>query len=274
MQDFATHLRDKLDHLPSAPGVYIFHGREGDLPVYIGKSINIRSRVLSHLRTEDEATMLRQTQRISFERTAGEVGALLLESHLIKTQHPLFNQRLRRTRQLCSWHVTSTVPELVYARDVNFAQQGQLFGLFTSRRSAEERLMGLADEQGLCYGVLGLEKLSQGKPCFRAQLRQCAGACCGRESLQDHHTRLLAALADLQVITWPHAGAVALHEQHEDMQAYHVVRNWCHLGTVDDLTQAKALDQVNAGFDADAYKILVKPLLEAQHNGQTTLIAL
>lgn len=38
-----------MDDLPNSPGVYIFHGQEGDFPVYIGKSINLRSRVLSHL---------------------------------------------------------------------------------------------------------------------------------------------------------------------------------------------------------------------------------
>jgi excinuclease Cho len=66
--------------LPSGPGVYIFHGQEGALPLYIGKSVNLRSRVLSHLRNPDEANLLRQTRRISHIRTAGEIGALLLEA--------------------------------------------------------------------------------------------------------------------------------------------------------------------------------------------------
>ena len=38
-----------IEGLPRGPGVYIFHG-EGALPLYIGKSIDIRARVLSHLR--------------------------------------------------------------------------------------------------------------------------------------------------------------------------------------------------------------------------------
>ena len=90
-----------LEALPRTPGVYIFQG-EGTLPLYIGKSINIRSRVLSHLRTPEEARMLAQTRRIDFVETAGEIGALLLESQMIKAQSPLFNQRLRRVRSLCS----------------------------------------------------------------------------------------------------------------------------------------------------------------------------
>ena len=86
--------------LPRAPGVYVFHG-DGKLPLYIGKSVDIRSRVQSHLRNPDEARMMAQTRRIEAIETAGEIGALLLESHLIKTQSPLFNQRLRRIKKLC-----------------------------------------------------------------------------------------------------------------------------------------------------------------------------
>lgn len=44
----------------SCTGVYQFHGESETLPLYIGKSVNIRSRVLSHLRTADEASMLRR----------------------------------------------------------------------------------------------------------------------------------------------------------------------------------------------------------------------
>jgi excinuclease Cho len=69
--------------LPNGSGVYIFKG-QGTLPLYIGKSFNIRSRVLSHLRTPDEASMIAQTRRINFIETAGELGALLLESRMIK----------------------------------------------------------------------------------------------------------------------------------------------------------------------------------------------
>jgi excinuclease Cho len=46
--------------------------------------------------------MLRQSRRITWQRTAGELGALLLEAQLIKESQPLFNKRLRRNKQLCS----------------------------------------------------------------------------------------------------------------------------------------------------------------------------
>ena len=48
--EYPEHLRPWLEELPKQPGVYIFHGESDTLPLYIGKSVNIRSRVLSHLR--------------------------------------------------------------------------------------------------------------------------------------------------------------------------------------------------------------------------------
>lgn len=101
--EYPEHLRPWLEALPKLPGVYQFHGDSDTMPLYIGKSVNLRSRVLSHLRTPEEAAMLRQSRRITWQRTAGELGALLLEARLIKEQQPLFNKRLRRNKQLCAW---------------------------------------------------------------------------------------------------------------------------------------------------------------------------
>jgi excinuclease Cho len=100
--EYPEHLRPWVEALPNLPGVYLFHGESDTLPLYIGKSVNLRSRVLSHLRTPEEAAMLRQARSISWQRTAGELGALLLEAQLIKERQPLFNKRLRRNKQLCS----------------------------------------------------------------------------------------------------------------------------------------------------------------------------
>ena len=36
-----------LDDIPDSPGVYLFYG-QNELPLYIGKSVALRSRVLSH----------------------------------------------------------------------------------------------------------------------------------------------------------------------------------------------------------------------------------
>jgi excinuclease Cho len=259
--EYPQHLRAAIEDAPTGAGVYVFHGQEGDLPLYIGKSVNIRARLLSHLRTQDEARMLRQTQRISHIRTAGEIGALLLEAQMIKAQHPLFNQKLRRNQQLCSLQMTNDAPEVVYAKDIDFSSAPDLFGLFASRHAALDALRALADQNKLCYAPLGLEKLRPGKACFRAAIRQCAGVCRGDETPQAHRERLFTSLLGLRVECWPYGGAIGLVERDEDLMQIHVVNHWCYLGSAATLREAQQLSTVAAGFDADGYKILCRPVL-------------
>ena len=77
---YPHHLRAAVENAPTSAGIYVFHGERDDLPLYIGKSVNIRARLLSHLRTPAEARLLRQTRRITYTCTAGEIGAVLLEA--------------------------------------------------------------------------------------------------------------------------------------------------------------------------------------------------
>jgi excinuclease Cho len=259
--DYPQHLRAAMDDAPTGAGVYVFHGQEGDLPLYIGKSVNIRSRLLSHLRTQDEARMLRQTQRISYIRTAGEIGALLLEAQMIKAQHPLFNQKLRRNKQLCSLQMTAGTPEVVYSKDIDFASAPDLYGLFASRHAALDALRAVADQNKLCYAPLGLEKLPPGKACFRAAIRQCAGVCRGDETLEAHRERLFSSLMGLRVECWPHEGAIGLVERDAEFTQIHVVNHWCYLGSAATPEEARGLSAMAAGFDADGYKILCRPVL-------------
>jgi excinuclease Cho len=259
--EYPSHLREAIEDLPNTPGVYVFHGEEGDLPLYIGKSINLRHRVMSHLRTVEEARMLRQTRRISCIQTVGEIGALLLEARMIKTQHPLFNQKLRRSRQLCSLRLVDTQPEVVYSKDVNFATEPNLYGLFGSRNAALEGLRSLADQHKLCYSALGLEKNKVGRACFRAMIQQCAGVCHGQESRMSHSSRLLSGLEGLRIACWPYPGAIALVERNTTQTQFHVIHHWTYLGSVSEATQAQALTSQASGFDADGYKILYKPIL-------------
>ncbi|ADU68943.1 excinuclease Cho [Pantoea sp. At-9b] len=267
---YPEHLRQWLEGLPNQPGVYVFHGESDNLPLYIGKSVNLRSRVMSHFRTPDEASMLRQARRISWIPTAGDLGAQLLEAQMIKTQQPLFNKRLRKNRQLCSLQLNDTVPQVVYARDLDFSRTANLYGLFRSRHAALEKLKSIADEQRLCHGLLGLENLRSGRGCFRAALKRCAGACCGNEPPEAHQQRLQQALDALRVVCWPWSGAVGMVERGATMTQIHVIDHWFWLGSVSSEAEARQLRRNPHGFDHDGYKILCRPLL----SGEFPLIAL
>ncbi|MGZ5781423.1 MAG: endonuclease, partial [Burkholderiaceae bacterium] len=218
--------RASIDALPSHPGIYIFKDENG-LPLYIGKSVNIRSRVLSHLRTPAEARMLQQSRYVEFQRTAGEIGALLLESRLIKEMQPVHNKQLRRTREMCSLLLKKEIrfgaPQIVSARDFDFAKTDDLYGLFATRRAALETLTEIVNRECLCSAVTGLERVTPGRACFARQLKRCKGACTGEESLDDHFTRLETALHDMRVVNWPFEGAVSIVEESDGWIQTHIV---------------------------------------------------
>ena len=251
-----------LNALPRNSGVYLFKG-DGSLPLYIGKSVDIRSRVLAHLRAEDEAEMMSQTTRVEFIETAGEIGALLLESHLIKQMSPLFNIRLRRVRNLCSIQLSqvsdSLQPVVVTGKELGVGEEEGLYGLFGSARAAQNKLRELADPHRLCLGLLGLEKIGV-RGCFGLQVKSCLGACVGREDRAAHDARLLTALSDLKVHAWPFAEAIDLIETQGSWTQRHRIQNWRYLGTSCSKTSAYPVN-VQKSFDLDTYKILVKPIM-------------
>lgn len=257
----------QVDSLPDAPGVYVFYG-ENDIPLYIGKSTRLRSRVLSHFSADHasdrELSLSQQLRRIEFLSTEGELGALLEEARLIKAMHPTHNRQLRRNRELCAWQMEpdlfgNSTLRLVRAEDMAAPDAAQdnaapVYGFFRSRRSAIEQVRALCIEHALCPPLLGLEKHTPGR-CFNHQLRRCKGACLGRETLQAHGERVSAALEAFKVQSWPYPGPVGIREG-EDI---YVVNNWCYYGRVARRDDAGNLsEQTRPAFDLDIYKILTK----------------
>lgn len=255
-------LREQILAAPQVPGVYIFHGEARGYPLYIGKSINLRVRLLSHLRNPKETRLLQQTARISYIRTAGEISALLLEAQLIKQQQPLLNRRLRKTKDTCSLVLKPTGLSIEYAGSRIDNADHRVFGLFKNQFAAKERLRNLADEHRLCLSLLGFEPDTKGHPCFRAAIQKCAGACCGQEDPATHHHRLQAALQDYAIAAWPYQGAIALKERFGRLTQYHVLQHWRYHGSYQSL---RGLQQyklnTHAVFDADMYRILARPIL-------------
>jgi DNA polymerase-3 subunit epsilon len=268
-----------LDDIPEAPGVYLFYGENG-AALYVGKSINLRSRVLAHFagdhRDARDMKIAQQVKRVDWIETAGELGALIEESRLVKRLAPVYNRRLRRAAELCAWHWRAEEmldpPRLVNADDLARVRFDDLHGLFRSRSSALEALREIAAAHHLCPIVLGLEK---GKgPCFAHQLKRCRGACVGKESRAAHALRLGAALAQLRMRPWPFKGRVGVLEQGAARGEIIVLDRWCYLGTVRSEAELGELDgqRPPAVFDLDTYKILTR--FFARPRGDYTVIEL
>lgn len=263
--EYPAHIdHASLAALPTAPGVYFFRDQD-DVPLYIGKSVNLRSRVLAHLRTPEEMAMLAQTRRVDFVRTAGEIGALLLESQLIKRYQPAYNVLLKfcgESFALCLVDGGSH-PQIVGRSEADAGASASLYGLFASRREAGEGLHALVRRHQLCPALLGLETATHGRACFAHQIGRCRGACIGRESRQAHRQRLLLALEQLDAAVWPYAGPIGIIETAAQWRQVHVIDRWSYAGSLQGRQRKLALP-ARQGIDIDTYKILARPLAEGK----------
>jgi DNA polymerase-3 subunit epsilon len=260
---------DLAEDLPEGPGVYLFRGEGGTL-LYVGKSRSLRSRVLAHFATEHrsskESKLARQVRGIEWVETGGELGALLLESRLVKELAPAANRRLRRVPGACCIRLRTTPGGLAAVIEpfeaVDFDSGVESFGPFRSERDAERALEGKGREAGLCLKVMGLER-GEGS-CFAYQLGKCRGACVGREPRPLHDTRMRLALASLRVKAWPFPGPVGIREAAAGGAGtvLHVVDRWQHLGTARDEDEVAGLlrSTGEGGFDPDSYRIVARCL--------------
>ena len=258
--------------IPDSPGVYIFYG-ESPLPLYVGKSVKLRSRVMSHFqaasRNAREMRIAQEIRRIEWVETAGELGALLLEARLVKAQQPLHNRQLRRENNLCAWRLEANpnsrpLLTLVRGDDLAPEQFGSLYGPFRSKNQAQSHLRELAEAQGLCLQALGLES-GKGR-CFAHQIGHCKGVCCGEEAPERHHLRLQMALVSHKLQVWPFAGKVGLreHNARTGRTDIHLFDQWCHLATVhsdDELQDALQSSSSPLAFDLDSYRLALKHVL-------------
>lgn len=264
--------REALDDLPELPGVYRFYGLNAH-PLYVGKSRNLRERVGAHFsadyRSGTDLRLSAEIRRIEYEVTAGEIGALLRESTLVKTLLPAHNHALRRKADAVLLELPDAPgpPAFVAATAIEPPALAGRYGPFSSKRAARELLRSLAGEHALCWTALGLEKRSG--PCFARQVRRCAGACVGAEAAEQHHRRLREALAAHRIPSWPFAGPAAIREHDALSQRtdLHVLRDWCWLGTVGDDAALQALLEAppRLQFDADITRLLLRTFARGRH---------
>ncbi len=259
------------DELPESPGVYRFYGEHNAL-LYVGRGNSLRSKILAQLADRRpgsrEQKLAAQVQRVEWMQTAGELGAMLLESQWITSQQPTFNRHPRSNSE----SVTLRQPDasgrvLIQRIDMLEPEHlAQSFGVFHSEKDARKALTDIARAQQLCLIVLGLEQ-SEGS-CFAMQVGKCKGACTGKEPLILHTMRLQLALSSLKIKGWPFPGRIALRERATGAflsdgtrgAEFHVLDRWMYLGSArsEEELAALAARALYPAFSVDVYKILLR----------------
>jgi len=179
--------------LPTTPGVYLLKDRHGQV-VYVGKSINVRKRVRTHLRpsgTARGAAQPRLRRRlphiadVEAIETKSELEALLLESKLVKRYLPEANSLLRDYHDYPFIKVDTTdpFPRLEATRE-RPSDGAAYFGPFRRAGVVSSAVVFLNEQLGLrqCSG-----RLKAGQPaCALLEMKKCHGPCVGAVSAPEY----------------------------------------------------------------------------------------
>jgi len=114
MERLKVIAKDKINELPKTSGVYCFSaGRE---LLYIGKAINIQSRVKDHFQQPSyrDDLFINQINKIGFLETNSEIEALILEANLIKKYQPRFNVVWRDDKNYFYVAITNGERPIIY----------------------------------------------------------------------------------------------------------------------------------------------------------------
>lgn len=196
------HVRARAEN---RPGVYRMFG-PGEELLYVGKSIRVRSRVLSYFRAargEKAWELIRETARIEWEYIPNEFFSLIQEMKLIQERQPRFNVQHKRKRIYAFVKVTAeAAPRIVPVTRV-IEDGSTYYGPFPRVKAISQiarelsQVLGLRDCPGPTpvYFSDQLEMFGAGRipSCIRAELGTCLAPCCGRPSAAEYGSTVALA---------------------------------------------------------------------------------
>ena len=205
MQSISTNLKNlhpgldlkTLSDLPEETGVYYFLNDQGQV-IYIGKSKNIRKRIMSHLSNNGSRRSIEMKESIAqvdYELTGSELVALLIESSEIKKHAPRYNRAQKRKilhyglyakkdnngyYHLKIDKTASRINESPETCFQNLTEGKNVIAKLIKRHWLCQKLCGMYDTDGAC---------------FHYEIRQCNGACIGKEAAEVYNKRVMKALS-------------------------------------------------------------------------------
>jgi len=181
-----------VDTLPESAGVYYFLNERKDI-IYIGKSGNIRKRVLSHFaegKNHKTIAMNREVFDIYCEVTGSELVALLLESDEIKKHKPRYNRAMKDVPN--QWGIFKKTNDEGYITFHFSKMKGndeQPLLIVRNRDEAMNILTDKCEKHRLCPKLCSLHQVEHS--CLAYHTNQCKGSCIGKELPEDYNKRVI-----------------------------------------------------------------------------------
>lgn len=184
-----------ISTLPEETGIYYFVNEKEEI-IYIGKSHNIRQRVLSHFKNQRSSKTIRLKEEVAdirYKQTGSELIALLLEQDEIKKLQPKYNRSRKRKifhygifdNVNASGYIALTVKEI--------EKKDRPLAAFLNEQDGWKSLDRKMKQFNLCSKYCGFEPMNEG-PCFDFKIKQCNGACANAEDINIYNKRVENAI--------------------------------------------------------------------------------
>ncbi len=197
-------LLEKLESLPTGPGVYQHKDSEGKV-LYVGKAKNLRSRVRQYFqksRTVEPRidSMLAKATDLEIIVTDNEVEALILEANLIKKLKPRYNVNLKDDKSYPYIVVTKEpYPRVFVTRQIR-KDGSRYFGPYTDVKNIRSALKSIRDIFPIrsCNYLIDDESIKKRKikVCLDYHIKKCEGPCEGLVS-EIQYNAMIDHVADL-----------------------------------------------------------------------------
>ena len=165
--------KDNLEKIPAGTGVYIF-ADEDKRPLYIGKSVNLRARIKSHIKSAlldpKEQALVKKSAWILFYTVSFEYSALILEAQLIKKHQPPYNKIWKDDKSYLYIKITDEkYPKVYPIRQTEISKAKFLIGPFPSLRVVYSILKILRRIAPFCS-----QKKTTPHRCFYSKINLCS----------------------------------------------------------------------------------------------------
>ncbi len=199
-----------LGKFPTNPGVYLMKNADEEI-LYIGKAVNIQSRLRSHAANGHVSQSLyRQVESVDFIMTENELEALILELLLIKEHLPRYNVQLKDDKRypflkltldekFPRLYLTRTLPGKGEGRATRSARSARYFGPFPHVYEARTLLRTLQEVLPLRTCKIPSGELVLERPCLEFEMHRCLAPCvsdiCNEEEYRDVALKVLKFLS-------------------------------------------------------------------------------
>jgi excinuclease ABC subunit C len=193
------HLLEKIKTFPSTPGVYLMKDARGNV-IYVGKSKNLRSRVMTYFGSEAEddpriRDWIGLVCDVDYIETSDPVTAMFTEARMIKDLRPKYNKYFKDGKSFPYLQIRTReeYPRVEVTRKPRL-RGVRLYGPFTSAKRLRQAVLILQKLFQFRTCALDIRSAEARwrwfRPCLLYNIRRCTAPCNFRVTREEYRRQI------------------------------------------------------------------------------------